>query len=152
MNGRKKETKIVIFGAYDSGKTTTLDNLCEKKTNVEYNGTTISLDYGNTHLNGEKIHLFASPGQERFKFMREILAYGLDGAIVVVDNHRGVTDMEIEIMSQLDSKNVPYIVFANKQDLSNNELTLNFDVEIVPTIATDGFGLRSGLELLVEKL
>jgi hypothetical protein len=152
MNGRKKETKIVIFGAYDSGKTTTLDNLCEKKTNVEYNGTTISLDYGNTHLNGEKIHLFASPGQERFKFMREILAHGLDGAIVVVDNYRGVTDMEIEIMSQLDSKNVPYIVFANKQDLSNNELTLNFDVEVVPTIATDGSGLRYGLELLVEKL
>ncbi len=152
MNGRKKETKIVIFGAYDSGKTTTLDNLCEKKTNVEYNGTTIALDYGNTLVNGEKIHLFASPGQERFKFMREILSTGLDGAIVVVDNCRGVTDMETEIMSQLDSGNVPYVVFANKQDLSNEELQISFNTEIVPTIATNGAGLRYGLEVLLEKI
>lgn len=152
MNSRKKETKIVIFGAYDSGKTTTLDNLCEKKTNIEYNGTTIALDYGNTQVNGEKIHIFASPGQERFRFMREILANGLDGAIVVVDNCRGVTDMETEIMSQLDSSCVPYVVFANKQDLSNEELQLSCDVEIVPTIATDGAGLRYGLETLLEKI
>lgn len=152
MNGRKKETKIVIFGAFDSGKTTTLDNLCEKKTNVEYNGTTIALDYGNTHVNGEKVHLFASPGQERFKFMREILSTGLDGAIVVVDNCRGVTDMESEIMSKLDSGNVPYVVFANKQDLSNEELEISCSAEIVPTIATNGAGLRYGLEVLLEKI
>jgi signal recognition particle receptor subunit beta len=119
---------------------------------VEYNGTTIALDYGNTLVNGEKIHLFASPGQERFKFMREILSTGLDGAIVVVDNCRGVTDMESEIMSQLDSGNVPYVVFANKQDLSNEELQISFNTEIVPTIATDGAGLRYGLEVLLEKI
>ena len=30
-----KETKIVIFGAYDSGKTTTLDYLCDKKLKID---------------------------------------------------------------------------------------------------------------------
>ncbi|MEW6011727.1 MAG: hypothetical protein CIT03_09870 [Methanobacterium sp.] len=150
MNGKKKETKIVIFGAYDSGKTTTLENLCEKKTKVEYNGTTVSLDYGNTFVDGEKIHLFATPGQERFHFMREILAHGLDGAIVVIDNTKGITDMEMSIMSKLESKSVPYIVFANKQDMVSDELQLSSEAVIIPTIATQGEGLRQGLEILLE--
>jgi uncharacterized protein len=152
MNGKKKETKIVIFGAYDSGKTTTLENLCEKKTKVEYNGTTVALDYGNTFINGEKIHLFASPGQERFHFMRQILANGLDGAIVVVDNSKGVTDMELSIMSKLEAKNVPYIVFANKQDLATCELQLTTGAQIIPTTATCGDGLQEGLQMLLEQL
>jgi Molybdopterin guanine dinucleotide synthesis protein B. len=37
--------KIVIFGDYDSGKTTTLERLCEKAVKVEYNGVTVALDY-----------------------------------------------------------------------------------------------------------
>jgi small GTP-binding protein len=152
MNSKNKRTKIVIFGAYDSGKTTTLENLCEKKTKVEYNGTTVALDYGVTVINGEKIHLFATPGQERFHFMREILAHGLDGAIIVVDNSKGVTDMERSIMSKLESNNVPYVVFANKQDLVNDELQLSSEVTIIPTIATQCTGLRQGLEILLNQL
>ena len=85
---REKETKILILGSYNSGKTTTLENICHNKAKVEYNGTTISLDYGNTQVKGKKVHLFASPGQERFRFMREVLS-GMDGAIVVVDNSQG---------------------------------------------------------------
>lgn len=78
---RKKEVKIVILGSADSGKTTTIENLLkknEKVTKIEHNGTTAALDYGNTVINGEKIHIFATPGHERFKFMREILSNGLD--------------------------------------------------------------------------
>ncbi|MCK9150818.1 GTP-binding protein [Methanobacterium alcaliphilum] len=152
MNGKKKETKIVIFGAFDSGKTTTLDNLCEKKTKVEYNGTTVSMDYGNTFVDGEKIHLFATPGQERFHFMREILSNGLNGAIVVVDNTQGVTEIDSSIMSKLESKNIPYIIFANKQDLASHELEISTAAEIVPTIATEGDGLRQGLEILLNQI
>ena len=77
---RKKETKIVILGSYNSGKTTTLENLCDKKTKIEYNGTTIALDYGNIKIDGEKVHIFGSPGQERFEFMASMdlrAKYGL---------------------------------------------------------------------------
>ena len=45
---RKKELKIVVLGSYNSGKTTTLENICQKKAKIEYKGTTIALDYGNT--------------------------------------------------------------------------------------------------------
>ena len=148
---REKETKILILGSYNSGKTTTLENICHNKAKVEYNGTTISLDYGNTQIDGKKVHLFASPGQERFRFMREVLSRGMDGAIVVVDNSQGVTDLDLEIIQTLHQGQVPYVVFANKQDLNTAELDLNgFKAQIIPTTAHEGKGIQEGLDLLLN--
>ncbi len=152
MSRKNKETKVVIFGDYNSGKTTTLDNLCEKKVKVEYQGTTISLDYGNTMVNGKKVHLFASPGQERFQFMREILYNGIDAAIVVVDVSQGISSREKKIMEHLELNKVPYVVFANKQDLGLKELNLDSALNIIPTIALQGKGLQQGLETLLSML
>ncbi|MEJ8542750.1 ATP/GTP-binding protein [Methanothermobacter wolfeii] len=149
---KKKETKVVIFGDYDTGKTTTLEQLCDRITKVEYNGTTVALDYGNCMVGGEKIHLFATPGHERFKFMLEIISHGLDAAVIVVDNSRGVTLAEKEIMTELEEKNIPYVVFSNKQDLDDSELEIDREVEVIPTVATEGTGLMKGLEILLEKL
>jgi small GTP-binding protein len=154
MIKKKKETKIVILGSYNSGKTTTIENLLHKGkvTKIERGGTTIALDYGNTIIDGEKIHIFASPGQERFKFMREILSYGMNGAIVVFDNSKGITDTDINIFQNLDDNNVPYVIFANKQDL--NPEKPDFEgvsrAPVIPTIAKDGEGIHDGLELLLE--
>ncbi|MEN6328773.1 MAG: GTP-binding protein [Methanobacteriaceae archaeon] len=148
---REKETKILILGSYNSGKTTTLENICHNKAKVEYNGTTISLDYGNTQVNGKKVHMFASPGQERFRFMREVLSRGMDGAIVVVDNSQGVTNLDLEIIQTLHQGQVPYVVFSNKQDLNTAELDLNgFKAHIVPTTAHEGKGVQEGLSLLLD--
>jgi len=154
MIKKKKETKIVILGSYNSGKTTTIENLLHRKnvTKIERGGTTIALDYGNTKIDGEKIHIFASPGQERFKFMREILSYGMDGAIVVIDSLKGITDTDRKIFENLDEKNVPYVIFANKQDLHPDEPDFKgvSSAPVIPTIAKDGEGIHHGLELLLE--
>lgn len=136
--------KIVIFGDYDSGKTTTLERLCEKTVKIEYNGITVALDYGNMTIDGEKIHLFATPGHERFRFMLEIISIGLDGAIIVVDNSRGVTLVEERIMDSLEDEGIPYVVFANKQDLDDSTLEIGRDVDVIPTIATENVGLFEG--------
>lgn len=144
--------KVVIFGDYDSGKTTTLEQLCEKTVKVEYNGVTVALDYGNMILDGEKIHLFATPGHERFRFMLEIIASGLDGAIIVVDNSRGVTAAEERIMDSLEESRIPYVVFANKQDLDDSTLEINREADVIPTIATENVGLLKGLKILLGKL
>lgn len=150
---RKKEIKIVILGFYNSGKTTTLENICQKKAKIEYKGTTISLDYGNTTINGEKVHIFGSPGQERFEFMREILSKGLDGAIVVIDSSNGITTVDETILNSLNNKNVPYVLFANKQDI-NTELiehhTIREGTPIIPTVAINGQGVGEGLLKLLE--
>lgn len=152
MKNRSKETKIVIMGSYNSGKTTTLENICEKMTKVEYNGTTISLDYGNIMINGKKVHLFSTPGQERFKFMREILSHGLDGAIVVIDSSKGLTSTDKNIINRLNDNNIPYVIFANKQDIGCEELDFDgiTNLPIIPTIARDGEGVKDGLNLLLE--
>lgn len=154
---RKKETKIVILGSADSGKTTTLETLLnrrnEKVTKIEFNGTTVALDYGNTTINGEKIHIFATPGQERFKFMRDILSNGLSGAIIVIDNSKGVTDTDIKIMEDLNSTNVPYIIFSNKQDIAPEDLEsehIKQNIPIIPTTATTGEGVQEGLKVLLK--
>ena len=152
---RKKETKIVVLGSYNSGKTTTLENICQKKANIEYNGTTIALDYGNTIIEGEKIHIFGSPGQERFEFMREILSQGLDGAIVVIDSSKGISNVDETILTKLNIKDVPYVLFANKQDIKPNIIEHHIikpETPIIPTIATSGKGIGEGLLTLLHMI
>lgn len=150
MKVKNKDTKVVIMGSYNSGKTTTLENLCEKMTKVEYNGTTISLDYGNILVGGKKVHLFTTPGQERFKFMREILSQGLDGAIVVIDSSKGLTNTDENIIKRLNNNQIPYVVFANKQDMALEELDLDgIDAPIIHTIAMKGEGVKDGFNLLI---
>jgi small GTP-binding protein len=150
---RKKEIKIVVLGSYNSGKTSTLENICQKKANIEYNGTTIALDYGNTIIEGEKIHIFGSPGQERFEFMREILSQGLDGAIVVIDSSKGISNVDETILHKLNIKDVPYVLFANKQDISPNIVEHHIikpGTPIIPTVATSGVGVGEGLLTLIH--
>ncbi len=152
MIAKSKETKIVILGSYNSGKTTTLENICEKKLKIEYNGTTIALDYGNVIINDEKVHIFATPGQERFKFMREILSKDLDGAIVVVDTCKGLTSTDKNIITCLNVNSIPYVIFANKQDINRGDLDDDglIQAPIIPTVAVDGCGLMDGLYLLLD--
>ncbi|MTK63791.1 MAG: GTP-binding protein [Methanobacterium sp.] len=150
---RKKELKIVVLGSYNSGKTTTLENICQKKTKIEYKGTTIALDYGNVMIQDEKIHIFGSPGQERFEFMREILAHKIDGAIVVIDSSKGLVESDERIIEKLNLKDVPYVLFANKQDLNPSDIEhpqLSPDTPIIPTVAINGQGVEEGFLTLVE--
>lgn len=150
---RKKELKIVVLGSYNSGKTTTLENICEKKTKIEYNGTTIALDYGNKIIAGEKVHIFGSPGQERFEFMREILSNKIDGAIVVIDSSKGVRDGDEKIIDKLNLKQVPYVLFANKQDINSCTIEhpkLKPETPIIPTVAINGEGVEQGFLTLLE--
>jgi small GTP-binding protein len=156
MIPRKKGIKIVILGSADSGKTTTIAHILksrkEKVTKIESKGTTVAFDYGNIIHNGEKLHIFATPGQERFQFMREILSNGLDGAILVIDNSKGITSTDINIMEKLNSTTVPYVIFCNKQDIAWGKIESPYikeNVKIVPTIARTGEGIKEGLETLL---
>ncbi len=147
---KNKETKIVVLGAYNSGKTTTLEQICHNRARIEYNGSTTGLDYGNTHICGEKVHFFGTPGQKRFRFMRRILSEGLDGAILVVDNSNGITTTDNEILDRLEYYQIPYVIFSNKQDLNPEELEIKSEAPVIPTIAQEGEGIMDGVEVLLE--
>ncbi len=82
--------------------------------------------------------------------MREILSQGLDGAIVVIDSSRGLTATDENIIKRLNDNQIPYVVFANKQDMILEELDLDgIDAPIIPTIAMKGEGVEDGFNLLL---
>ena len=92
--------KIIFAGPVGSGKTTAIVTLSDDKpvctnqsasdmTRVRKSETTVAMDYGTMSLDGhEKIHLYGTPGQERFDFMWEVLAKNGLGLILLLDNTR----------------------------------------------------------------
>ncbi|WAI01504.1 GTP-binding protein [Methanogenium organophilum] len=116
----RSRLKIVIFGAYNAGKSTFIRAIDPESHHIEANNceisTTVGLDFGRTVIDNQKIYLFGTPGQDRFEFVRDILSRGMDGAIVVADTTRELDDLTRQICRMLSSSGCPYAVFLNKCD------------------------------------
>ena len=92
--------KILFTGPVGAGKTTAIQAMSdvpiittdEKATDMTQNRkgqTTVSMDYGYINIGEkERIHLYGTPGQERFDFMWDILKNGALGLILLIDNSR----------------------------------------------------------------
>lgn len=92
--------KIIFAGPVGSGKTTAIatlsdeppvstDQVASDMTKNKKAKTTVAMDYGTMSLSGqEKIHLYGTPGQERFNFMWDILTTNGLGLILLLDNTR----------------------------------------------------------------
>jgi len=92
--------KIIFTGPVGAGKTTAIKSISDKDvvgtdvaasdmTKQRKASTTVAMDYGVMNLaGGEKIHLYGTPGQERFDFMWDILTTGGIGLILLLDNTR----------------------------------------------------------------
>lgn len=136
--------KILFLGASGSGKTTTLEHINHENTDF------LSFDYGKAAIGNDSTYLFSSPGIEGFKFIQDVLTHDVDGIIIVIDNTMGMTETDLEIIDFINEKNIPYVIFANKQDLNNSILRIDFDALIIPTIAVDGIGINDGLKMLLK--
>lgn len=72
-----------------------------------------------------KIHVFTTAGQKRLKDTRKVVLQGIHGLVIVVDADLNSWDENIWSLKELKqfkgkdivSKNIPYTVFVNKQDL-----------------------------------
>jgi uncharacterized protein len=115
-----KKCKIVIFGAFGAGKTTLVKTLDPESSHVEAScsggTTTVALDYGRVLVNGNHIHIFGTPGQERFEFARDIIGKGMDGAILLVDVTSPVDDFIHHLHDSLRTARIPFVIFLNKCD------------------------------------
>lgn len=115
-----KRCKIVVFGAFGAGKTTLVKTLDPESRHVEADctggTTTIAFDFGRVQVNGNHIHIFGTPGQERFEFAREIIGRGMDGAILLVDATSPVDDFIHHLYDSLTSAGIPFVIFLNKCD------------------------------------
>lgn len=92
--------KIIFTGPVGAGKTTAISSISDIKivstdehasdmTKSRKPQTTVAMDYGLINLEGdERIHLYGTPGQERFDFMWDILTKGGIGLILLLDNTR----------------------------------------------------------------
>lgn len=90
--------KIIFAGPVGAGKTTAIAAISDITpfTTEEFatdevrdikSKTTVAMDYGMMKLDsGERIHLYGTPGQERFNFMWEILADGAIGLVLLLRN------------------------------------------------------------------
>lgn len=97
---RQQDNKIIFTGPVGAGKTTAIasiseiepvktDELASDMTLNRKGETTVALDYGLLQLDdGARVHLYGTPGQERFDFMWEIISQGAIGLIVLIDNTR----------------------------------------------------------------
>ena len=116
----EKRCKIVVFGAFGAGKTTLVKTLDPESTHVEADcaggTTTVALDFGRVVMDGNHIHIFGTPGQERFEFAREIIGKGMDGAILVIDATSPVDEFIRHLYDSLTSAKIPFVIFLNKCD------------------------------------
>lgn len=116
----ERRLKIVVFGSFGAGKSTLIKTLDPVSKHIEANcaggTTTVALDFGRLQEDGCHIHIYGTPGQERFEFAREIIATGMDGAVLLVDATSPMDEFTRHLSDSLHSANVPFMVFLNKCD------------------------------------
>jgi uncharacterized protein len=164
--------KIIFTGPVGAGKTTAIQSLSDipmVKTDVSASDapnivkttTTVAMDYGVHNLaNGDKIHLYGTPGQERFDFMWTILASGGMGLVVLLSNNRPnpVADMwcYLEAFKGFIGKTqaaigVTQMDIKPKPDIVDYQMELKSAHLQVPVYAVDA-RQKKDLSILVQSL
>lgn len=92
-----QQYKIIFSGPVGAGKSTAIRMLSDidvvstearasDQTKELKDQTTVAMDYGRINLDEKTaVHLYGTPGQERFSFMWEILARGALGLVLLID-------------------------------------------------------------------
>jgi small GTP-binding protein len=168
---KEKEYKVIITGHFSAGKTSFVNSLTGNAltTEVPLTGeteklekdfTTVAMDYGTIDLDGKKVHLFGTPGQERFDFMLDILSKNSDGVIILIDSTKKDKIEETKkFVEYFLEAGIPFIVASNKQDLENamsiEEISDKLNVPpsyVRPLVAKDKNSSRELLKEFVESI
>ncbi|MEU6076094.1 ATP/GTP-binding protein [Micromonospora sp. NPDC047074] len=164
--------KILVAGGFGAGKTTLVSALSEVRplqteevltgagigtddlSGVEAKSTTtVAMDFGRITINDDlQVYLFGTPGQDRFWFLWDELAFGALGAVVLADTRR-LADCFPSI-DYFEQRGVPFVVGVNCFDgarrfsLETVRQALDLDTE-VPLVLCDARDRQSGKEVLI---
>ncbi len=165
-----EDIKVLVTGGFSVGKTQLIKTLTDDFVSTEKpitdnneilykENTTVAMDYGKINIDGKTVHLFGTPGQERFRFMWEVLDKNKSAFILLVDSTDIKKIKEAETFLDYFSKdNVPFVIGCNKQDvegaLSVQEIKnlLKVDADYIPLVATDKNNSMLVLKLLMKKI
>jgi signal recognition particle receptor subunit beta len=169
-------TKILIAGGFGVGKTTlvgaiseirplrTEETLTDQGVGIDdltgvggKTTTTVAMDFGRITFHGQAgrevtLYLFGTPGQERFWFMWDELAFGALGAVVLADTRR-LADC-FTALDYFEHQQTPFIVAANCFDGAKRyraediRIALDLDPE-VPVLLCDARERESVKQVLV---
>jgi signal recognition particle receptor subunit beta len=174
--GIPNAVKILVAGGFGVGKTTmvaavseiaplsTEELLTEAGVGVDdlagiedKKTTTVALDFGRITLGPDVIlYLFGTPGQGRFWFMWDELAYGCLGAVVLADTRR--LDTCFPSIDFFERRGIPFVIAVNCFDEASryeisevrDALDVGPDAPVVLCDARDRASAKEVLVTLVE--
>ncbi len=124
----KQVYKVVVTGAFNTGKSTFIQTaseipvVCTEKSITDHlaqvkETTTVAMDYGRVTVRGCTLHLFGTPGQDRFDFMRDILGQEADAYLILVDStDRSTLTFARQVLRRVARYRASYLIVATKQD------------------------------------
>ncbi|MEH0936367.1 GTP-binding protein [Micromonospora psammae] len=165
--------KILIAGGFGAGKTTLVSALSEVRplqteevltdagigtddlSGVEAKATTtVAMDFGRITINEDlQLYLFGTPGQDRFWFLWDELAFGALGAVVLADTRR-LADCFPSI-DYFEQRGIPFVVGVNCFDDARRfgaeavRQALDLDPE-VPVVLCDARDRQSAKLVLIS--
>ncbi len=164
--------KIIFTGPVGAGKTTAIaaisdvppvgtDEAASDMTKERKSATTVAMDYGIMNLaGGEKIHLYGTPGQERFDFMWDILTSGGIGLVLLLDNTRADPFQDMKFFLDSFSKFISetnVAIGVTQMDLSNKPTIDDYHLQLQglgfnPPVFEVDARVKNDISLLVQSL